>query len=632
MCGITGAIWTDPKLAVSRETLQQMTNALRHRGPDGEGAFTSELKLPQPGVGLGFRRLAIIDVAGSAQPMSNEDESVWLVFNGEIYNFQDLHHRLDGSGHRFKTRGDSETILHLFEDEGINCFRALNGQFAIALYDSKHRRLVLARDRFGKKPLYYRMQAGRLAFASEIKSLLHLPDAQGEVDPAAIDAYLTYQYIPPPLSIYKGIKKLPPGCSLTWRDGEIKIEPYWMPDWGFEQRIGKPEAIERVRELFTSSVKLRLQSEVPLGAFLSGGIDSSLVCAVAQQLCSAPLKTFSIGFHEKEFDESAHAERVAKQLKTDHQAFHVTPAALEILPKLIEAYDEPFADSSAIPTWYVSELTRQKVTVALSGDGGDEVFLGYDRYRAVELGCWLDRAGWIKRMLASPLWQGLPSRSNQRSIVRRFKRFSESLRKRPVDRYLDWVCIFKEADRASLYSEDFLAQLPAADPGEYLRQAWVNSRHREPILAAANTDLQTYVPCDLMTKVDIASMAHSLEVRQPFLDYRLVEFAASLPKGMRYRWGQPKKLLRETFNDLLPREIWNRRKMGFGVPLARWFRKELRTFLRDTLLSPHAKCHRYFSAPAIEKLISAHETMSFDHSHRLWTLLFLEVWLQKMTD
>jgi asparagine synthase (glutamine-hydrolysing) len=637
MCGITGAIWTDSNLAVDRATLQRMTDVLRHRGPDGEGAFTSQLqhqssREPQPGVALGHRRLAIIDVAGSPQPMSNEDESMWLVFNGEIYNYLDLHHRLDGSGHRFKTAGDTETILHLFEDEGPSCFRVLNGMFALALYDAKHRRLVLARDRFGKKPLYYRAQGGRLAFASEIKSLLCLPDASREIDPAAIDAYLTYQYIPPPRSIYKDIQKLPPGHSLTWRDGQIKIEPYWSPDWSFERSIGKEDAIERIRELFYSAVRLRLQSEVPLGAFLSGGIDSSLVCAVAQSMLSQPLQTFSIGFSEKEFDESEHAQRVANHLKTDHHAFRVTPKALEILPQLVEAYDEPFADSSAIPTWYVSELTRKDVTVALSGDGGDEVFLGYERYRAVELGRRLDRTTWLKRLLASPLWQRLPARTRQRSLVRRFKRFSESIRKRPVDRYLDWICIFKETDRAALYRDEFLAELPPVDPGDYLRDVWAKSGNRDPMAAAANTDLQTYLPCDLMTKVDIASMAHSLEVRQPFLDYRLVEYCASLSKGMRFQWGKPKPLLREAFGDLLPAATWNRAKMGFGVPLAKWFRGELKEYLRDSLLGDHARSHQFFSKSAMEGLIRAHESQAFDHSHRLWSLLFLEVWLQKMAS
>lgn len=637
MCGIAGAIWTEPSLAVTPHVLKQMTDAIAHRGPDGEGAFNREYLHqspyePQPGVALGSRRLAIIDVARGSQPMCNEDESIWLVFNGEIFNYRDLHHRLDGSGHRLKTDSDTETILHLFEDEGAHSFRNLNGMFAIALYDANHRRLVLARDRFGKKPLYYRAQHGRLAFASEIKALMQLPDARHDVDPAAIDNYLTYQYIPPPLSIYKDIKKLPPGHSLTWRDGQIKIEPYWNFDWSLEQQISRPDAIERIRELFTSSVKLRLQSEVPLGGFLSGGVDSSLTCAVAQRLLAQPLKTFSIGFSEREFDESDHAQRVANFLKTDHHAFRVTPVALEILPRLVEAYDEPFADSSAIPTWYVSELTKKDVTVALSGDGGDEIFLGYERYRAVELGRRLDRTKWLKKMLASPLWQRLPSRSRQRSLVRRFKRFSESLRKRPVDRYLEWVCIFKEAERAALYNDDFLAQLPAADPGDYLRGAWAKSGRRDPMAAAANTDLQTYLPCDLMTKVDIASMAHSLEVRQPFLDYRLVEFCASLPKAMRFRWRQPKSLLHEAFKEMLPSATWNRKKMGFGVPLARWFRGELQGFLRDSLLGPSAHCHQFFSKSAIEKLIAAHESRSFDNSHRLWTLLFLEVWLQKMTS
>lgn len=635
MCGITGAIWTDPKLGVDAPTLQRMTDSLRHRGPDGEGSYIAALyhaspNALYPGVALGHRRLAIIDVAGGQQPISNEDESIWLTFNGEIYNYRDLHHRLEGSGHRFKTASDTETIVHLYEDEGADCFRSLNGMFALAIYDAPRRRLVLARDRFGKKPLYYRAEPGRLAFASEIKSLLHLPGAEWEVDPAAIDAYLTYQYIPPPLSIYKQVRKLPPGSVLTWCDDRIEIQRYWTPDWSQESAISRQAALETLRDLLKSSVELRLQSEVPLGAFLSGGVDSSLICAIAQSLMERPLKTFSIGFDEREFDESEHAERVAKFIGSEHHAFHVRAEAVEMLPQLVEAYDEPFADSSAIPTWSLSKLTRSEVTVALSGDGGDELFLGYERYRAVELGRWLDRAPIVKRLLASPLWQSLPSRSRQRSLVRRFKRFSESLRKSPCDRYLEWVCIFKESERAALYRDDFLAELPRRDPGDFLRTAWAASGRRDPMAAAANADLQTYLPCDLMTKVDIASMAQGLEVRQPFLDYRLVEFGSALPKAMRFRWRQPKALLQEAFGERLPPSIWGRKKMGFGVPLARWFRGELRQWLRDALLSESALSSRYFSQEAIAKLIAAHESTAFDHSHRLWTLLFLETWLQKM--
>lgn len=477
MCGITGAIWTDPKLAIEPDVLARMTEALRHRGPDGEGSYRAEYRLRPPyealpGVALGFRRLAIIDVAGGTQPLSNEDGSVWLVACGEIYNFVALRHRLEGAGHKFKTHSDRETILHLYEDEGPACFEHLNGMFAVAIWDANLHRLVLGRDRLGKKPLVYRHEAGRLLFASELKSLLAVPGVSREIDASAVDEYLTYQYIPHPNTIFRGIRKLPPGHYAVLQDERLEVRPYWRRDLGREIRISEAEAAEQLAATLDSAVGLRLQSEVPLGAFLSGGVDSSIVVALMQKHLGQPVKTFSIGFPAKEFDETRYARQVAAHLKTDHHELQVSPNVVEMLPKLIRQFDEPFADSSTISTCYVSQLAREHVTVALTGDGGGELFAGYQRYKAVALAAWLDRFWPARRFFGARLWQSLPGGSGPKSLVRRFQRFSAALGISPARRYFDWISIFSEAQRAELYRDEFMAQLPSTDPFTFLDSAW----------------------------------------------------------------------------------------------------------------------------------------------------------------
>ncbi len=634
MCGITGAIWTAPQLAIDRPLLRRMADVLRHRGPDDDGYYASDCRLDPPygdvpGVALGFRRLSIIDVAGGHQPMANEDQTVWIVFNGEVYNFPELRHRLEGAGHTFATRSDTETIVHLYEDEGPDCFRHLNGMFAVAIWDARRRQLVLGRDRLGKKPLVYRHEPGRLAFASELKSLLEIPGTPRDIDPTALDEYLTYQYVPHPRTIFRSIRKLPPGHFAVYREDGLQVRPYWQPDFNVELRLSEAEAIERLRETLESSVAMRLQSEVPLGAFLSGGVDSSLIVAIAQRKSNRPLKTFSIGFPIREYDETGYARRVAEHLGTEHHEFQVTPDGVGVLPQLIWHYDEPFADSSAIPTWYVSQLTRQHVTVALSGDGGDELFAGYPRYKAVAMAAALDRCWPLRRVFGAEMWQRLPSSARQKSTVRRFKRFCEVLRTPPHRRYLDWVGIFNEANRAALYRDDFLAALPDSDPAGFLQAALVRSSARDPVTAFSLADLVTYLPCDLMTKVDIASMAHSLECRQPFLDVRVVELAASFPVAWKYRRGQGKRILRRAFGELLPTEIWTRRKMGFGVPLDHWFRDELRPLTHDVLLSASARSGEYFQPAVVRRMVEDHEQGRSNHCYRLWTLLVLELWLQR---
>ncbi len=638
MCGIAGAVWTSRGQPLPANVLQRMTDALRHRGPDDEGFYNSEVHRTDqdkevPGVALGHRRLSIIDLANGHQPLANEDESIWVIFNGEIYNFRELRHRLEGAGHRFRTASDTEVIVHLYEEEGVDCFSHFNGMFAIALWDAKRRQLVLARDRLGQKPLVYRLENGRMLFASQLKSLLEVPGVSREIDAAALDAYLTYQYVPHPRTIFKGIAKLPPGHVATYRDGRLNVKPYWRPNFNSESNLSVAEASEQLEALLESSVRLRMQSDVPLGAFLSGGVDSSIIVSQMQRLSDRPVQTFSIGFPVAEYDETHYAREVARHLGTDHHELRVEPSAVDVLPKLVWHYDEPLADSSAIPTYIVSRMAREHVTVALSGDGGDELFAGYDRYRAVRLGAWFDRLPQaIRGALTAKLWQRLPGSGRQKAISRRAKRLLQGLAFSPGRRYLEWIAIFNEARRAELYSDAFLAQLPDHDPYAFLDEAFSRSDRRDRVTSTSLADLVTYLPCDLMTKVDVASMAHGLECRQPLLDYRLVEFAASLPLSMKLGARRSKRILVDTFGDRLPPSVRRRRKMGFGVPLDRWFRDDLGAYTREVLLERRATDRGYFQPATVGRLIDEHQQGIFDHSYRLWALLFLELWMRQWVD
>jgi len=638
MCGITGTVWRDESRAVDEALLRRMTDVQAHRGPDDSQIWTD----PQHrdgsgglcGIGLGFRRLAIIDLQGARQPMANEDGQIRMVFNGEIYNFRTLRQRLEGSGHHFATDGDGEPILHLYEDLETDCFAQLNGMFAVAIWDSRRHRLVLARDRIGQKPLYYAVQDGRLLFASELKAIAEVPGVCREVNPAAIDSFLTFQYVPPPQTIWKGVHKLEPGHFLVYDDRGVHVESYWDFDPTIEHPISREEAVAGVRELLTDSVRLRMRSDVPLGAFLSGGIDSSLITALAcEQLKAEPnghrLRTFSIGFPVADFDETRFAAQVAQHLGTDHTRYEVTPDAIGILKQLVWHYDEPFGDSSAIPTWYLSEQTRQAVTVALSGDGGDELFAGYERYRALWLSQQIQRCFPIHRLPGIGLLQRLPDSDRRRSLVRRGKRFLQALGQPTVRRYLNWLQIFPESIRASLYREDFVESLPATDPAEFLDTAWARSEGRDPVTRASLSDVMTYLPCDLNTKVDIASMAHGLEVRQPMLDYRLVEWAASLPVHLKFRGRRGKLLLQDAFGSLIPPHIFTRPKMGFGIPIDRWFRKDFRPLVQQTMTSDDARIAQFFRPETVKELVTAHENGRTNHGYRLWNLLMLETWLRQ---
>jgi asparagine synthase (glutamine-hydrolysing) len=637
MCGITGGVWFDPQLVIDLATLRRMTELLTHRGPDDAGEYRHELQASgpgnSPGVAMGVRRLSIIDVAGGHQPISNEDASVWIAFNGEVYNFRDLRHRLEAAGHTFRTDSDTETLVHLYEDEGVAFVDHLVGMFAIAVWDSREKRLLLVRDRLGQKPLYYRAESGRLIFASELKSILAVEGVERSLDPLGLDAYLLYQYVPHPGTIYRGINKLPPGHFAVYESDRLSVRPYWSPSWDREVARSDEEYAERLRAALATSVRLRLQSDVPLGAFLSGGVDSALIVGLMQQSSSSRVKTFTIGFGPRDYDESSLARETAQRLGSEHHEYRVEPNAIEVLPKLAWHFDEPFGDSSAIPTWQLAEFARKQVTVALSGDGGDELFAGYPRYRGVWLGSFADRIpGSVRRILFGRWWNWLPGRSHQKSLMRRLKRLMDGLRGDPRARYLEWVSIFNESRRGQLYAADFLTSLPPMDPAQFLYRAMNIAGHRDSVSQASIADLMTYLPCDLMTKVDMATMAHGLECRQPFLDHRVVELAVAMPAGTKFRFGRGKRILKKAFPDLLPSSLMRRPKRGFGVPLEHWFRNELKDYSRELLLSRAAIERGYIDPRAVTRLWNEHVSGRFDHAYRLWSLVMLEQWFRTWMD
>jgi asparagine synthase (glutamine-hydrolysing) len=657
MCGITGAAWTNGAGPLEMAVLERMTTAIAHRGPDDAGYYHSilapsgagrDLNLPAvpaqraagggPGAALGSRRLAIIDLAGGHQPLSNEDGTIWIAFNGEIYNYRELQSTLERQGHRFRSSSDTETIVHLYEEHGPQCVAHLRGMFALAIWDDRRKQLFLARDRLGKKPLVYRLERDRLLFASELKALLTVPGLPRELNPVALNDYLTYQYVPHPHSILKGFNKLPPAHWGMYREGKLEIQKYWAPAFAKPQAVGdgqltELQARQRLRETLTEAVRLRLRSDVALGAFLSGGIDSTIVAGLMQQLSERPVKTFSIGFPVKAFDERSYARLAAEHLKTEHHEQVVDPSALKILPRLIEQYDEPFADSSAIPTMYLSEMTRSHVTVALSGDGGDELFAGYERYRAVQLAGKFDRLPRpLKRLIAAPLWQMLPASTRQKSSRRRVKRLLSALAFPPERRYLKWISIFDDARLPELFTHDFREQLGNADAAEFLMSGYAECRSRDFVTRTMCADVLTYLPCDILNKVDIASMTYGLEARCPFLDHEVVDLAAAMPLEWKMQRGRGKKILIETFGDLLPPAIQRRSKMGFGVPLDHWFRGELAPLLKEVLLDRRSLDRGLFRPQAVEQLVSEHVSGRWDHSYRLWSLLVFELWQQKFLD
>lgn len=650
MCGISGEINFNKK-EVKPEVIRRMCDVLAHRGPDDEGMVflrgdrLFEVKRPFPThldesafeVGLGHRRLSIIDLSEAGhQPMTNEDGSIWIVFNGEIYNFQEIRVQLEKKGHVFKSRSDTEVILRAYEEWGVDCLKQFRGMFAFGLWDNNLKRLFLARDRLGKKPLVYSHRNGQFAFASEIKALLQIPWVERSVNPLAIHHYLTYQYIPSPETIFEGIQKLPPAHYLLYDShGNLKIERYWRLNYNSQEKRKDDveELSEIIREKLEESVKLRLISDVPLGAFLSGGIDSSLIVGLMAKNGGPPVKTFSIGFEEQEFNELEYARIVSNHFGTDHHEFVVKPNAIEILPKLVWHYNEPFADSSAIPTYYVAKMTKDYVKVVLTGDAGDENFAGYPRYLRSKYVLWFTRLPeTFRRDILVKILKGLSHSPWKRKTINRLGEFVEMLSSHQGRNYLEQIRIFSEKEKGGLYSEEFVTQVAKADPLDYMVAKYEESDTVDPIEKLLYLDMMTYLPEDLLVKVDIATMAHSLEARVPFLDHPFIEEVTRIPSSLKLRGFTSKFILKKAFADCLPDTILKRSKMGFGVPLSRWFRKELKGYAYDILLCDRAIGRGYFKKEGIERLLNDHVSLRYDNSAKIWALLFLEIWFRVYID
>jgi asparagine synthase (glutamine-hydrolysing) len=610
--------------------LVRTRDAMFSRGPDGAGLWIA----PDRKVGLGHRRLSIIDLRPEGrQPMANEDGNLRIVFNGEIYNFAEHRQWLIDRGHRFRSLTDTEVILHLYEELGPGCLERLRGMFAFAIWDERRRTLFLARDRVGKKPLFYAFDGRRLIFGSEPKAILAFPGIGAEPDPDAINLYVALGYVPSPLSAFKGIRKLPPAHYLEFRDGRIDLRRYWQLNYQPKLRIGEPEAEQEVIERLTEAVKLRLVSDVPLGMLLSGGIDSSAVVALMSRLSSRRVKTFSIGFREKDYDETRYARLVARRFDTEHHEFQVEPDALDVIDRLVWHYNEPYADVSALPTYYLCKMARENVTVALNGDGGDENFAGYVRHSLALLAGYV---AWMPRPARHGLGHVLAEAFRLFGPEGRLKRhrsiLPETFRLDPREVYPSLLSQFNRMHRAALYSPDFARRVGLAECENLIGRLRRQSDARGAVDGMLAVDVSLYLPDDLLVKFDIASMAVSLETRSPMLDHRFMEFVARLPGRWKMNSITRKVLLKRAFRNILPDEILHRPKMGFGVPIDHWFRGELSEFLRDRLLSRRSRERGYFEPAYVEHLIAEHASGRKQWQYLLWNLLMLELWHETFID
>lgn len=616
MCGIAGMV-SDAPGGVEAAAIRRMCQAIVHRGPDDEGIFVKD------GTGLGMRRLSIIDLAGGRQPVFNEDRTIWVVFNGEIYNFGDLRRELESRGHRFSTHTDTEVIVHLYEDLGADCVHKLRGMFAFALYDERRRSLLLARDRLGKKPLHYASLGGRFWFASEIKSILAVAPELATINPQALLEYFYFGYIPDPVTAFLPIHKLPPGHLLEFRAGEVRVRQYWdVPEYNTHRPRSEQECLEELEGRLTEAVRIRLIADVPLGALLSGGTDSSTIVALMARTSSGPVKTFSIGFRQADFDEAPYARMVAERFGTEHHELMLEPNVVETVETLSRSLEEPFGDSSLLPTYYISCLARKYVTVALSGDGGDEVFAGYERYR-IHLQdrsfSWIPQwAGrWYRKHLHTRLPYRVPGRNLAYSISLPWQqRYTEGVSLQPFQREM------------ALISDDFLAATkgngnPLSRFHAYIDQAPA----RDPLSRVLYLDTKTYLPGDILTKVDRMSMATSLEARVPMLDHVLVEWVAGLGPEWKMRNGRQKYVLVKLAERVgVPKEVLQRPKQGFALPLVHWMRHELKDLILTVLLEPETLQRGFFNPKGVRQLLNEHFEGRRNHSPRIWRLLMFELW------
>ncbi|MDD5688003.1 MAG: asparagine synthase (glutamine-hydrolyzing) [Elusimicrobia bacterium] len=618
MCGITGIYNFGNNKHIERNILSKMCDIIKHRGPDSEGLFLENE------IGLGIRRLAIIDLKTGDQPIHNEDNTIWIVLNGEIYNYLELRTELEKK-HKFYTKTDTEIIVHLYEDYGEKCVQYLRGMFAFAIWDKKNKKLFVAKDRIGKKPFYYTLVNGSFVFASEIKSIIEYINKTPEIDLEAIDLFLTYQYIPSPKTIFSNIKSLMPAHTLTCdKNGSVRIEKYWDLDFVRKSDISFKDACEKTKDLLIESTRLRMISDVPLGAFLSGGVDSSIIVGLMSSLSTQPIKTFSIGFEESEFSELKYAKIVAKHFKTDHHELIVKPNFIDILPKLIWHYGQPFADSSALPSYFVSKETRKHVTVALNGDGGDETFGGYLRYKAMKGSLYFS---FPFQILGKKLTENLASLIpfKNKKYFRYLWRLISALSEPVALRNIQWHYFFSNEAKENLYTDNMQKKLYNSKYS-YMENIFKNAPANDIMDRTFYTDIKAYLPECLLVKMDIASMANSLEARSPFLDYKLMEFSASLPSDWKLHGLTTKYIIKKTFEDILPKEILYRRKMGFGIPIGKWFKNDWKSYFQETVLSSKAISRGYFRKESLEQLFDEHISGKRNHGYRMWALLILEIW------
>jgi asparagine synthase (glutamine-hydrolysing) len=622
MCGLAGIYNFKTQEPVSERVLKAMNDTLVHRGPDDEGLLVSGA------VGLSHRRLSIIDLAGGHQPISNEDGSVWVAFNGEIYNFIELHRILKAKGHLFKTRSDTEVIVHLYEEEGERCFERLRGMFAIAIWDGRARKLLLARDRVGKKPLYYYFDNSRVVFGSEIKAILKAPAIPREIDPEAVSDYFSFLYIPAPKSIFKGIRKLRPAHYLVASEHGLREVGYWDLSFAETEDLKEEQWSEKILETLQDAVKVRLISEVPLGAFLSGGVDSSSVVAMMHHAIAGPIITSSIGFEEEAFNELPYARAVASRFGTDHHERIVRPDAVAVVDKLAWHYDEPFADSSAVPTYYVSQVAREHVTVALSGDGGDENFAGYRRY-------YFDQRenrirSWLPSGLRQPIFGALASlypKADWAPRVFRGKATFQNLAHCPIEAYFRSVAACQTELKSDLLNGDIQRQLGGYDSLSVLREYYDKAGTDDLLSRVQYVDIKTYLSDDILAKVDRASMAVSLEVRAPILDHKFMELAARIPSSLKLRGTRGKYIFKKAFEGQLSDSILHRQKMGFAIPLAQWFRGELKEMAYEALFN--IQPDDFLQPAGVKKVWNQHQKGFRDRSTELWALLMFRLWQQK---
>ncbi len=635
MCGICGIISLN-KEPVNERLVEEMNSTLYHRGPDDEG-FYFKNSGRAINVGLGMRRLSIIDLDSGNQPIYNEDKSIVTVFNGEIYNFRELKENLIKKGHKFYTESDTEVIVHLWEEYGKDCVKHLNGMFAFTIWDDKKKELFLTRDRIGQKPLYYTQIGQQFYFSSEIKTFLKIPEFEKKINKKAIHYYLTYQYIPTPMTIWKGVKALEPANFMTVRDSGIEnIQRYWDIDYRNKTDLSFKQSKEKIRSLLKDATRKRMISDVPLGAFLSGGLDSSIIVGLMSEISDKPVKTFSIGFEEEEFSELEYAKIIADKFNTEHHEFVVDTDFKDLIPDIAENYSQPYADCSALPSYIVAKKTKQHVKVALNGDAGDENYAGYLRYRALKISQYISWAyKFMPKKLEKFMLKLIPINKaiNPKSMFSYLCRFVKPLREKPALRNLNWHAYFTNDLKDFIYSEDMKGELAGENPYNFLKDLFNNAPAENILDRAMYADIMAYLPDNLMVKMDIATMANSLETRSPFLDHRLVEFNTTLPPEWKLKgFSKSKHILKETFKDYFPPKIMKRRKQGFSIPLGKWFRGDWQNYLKDVILSKKALSRGYFKEESIRKLVNDHVEGRVDHGYCLWALLMLEMWHKRFVD